>query len=154
VQKEIAIKSKSKIKTKIMKDTFKVVDLDDMKLKQEHIKNVEPVGAVYMKKGNISKSNVGDTIVLPVSDDISYDIKIVKKINNNDGSVSLTGIYEDAGTKYHAIFTEAESVSFVSVTTPNGVHEFDITNEEGYVYKSSDINNARIDYSKPDTIEK
>ena len=132
---------------------FEEESIDDMKLIVEHMPDVMPVGAVRMQKGMIADIKVGDTLTLPSIDGNSYELKVVKRFVSDIGNVSIDGIYMENDIAYRSILTEGKNVSFVSMNTPIGTYEVELQDGRGYIYAVSDIENAKIDYSKSDVIE-
>ena len=114
--------------------------------------NVKPVSAFTIKPDTIKQLFIGDSILLPEVNDVSYKATVKKRTVGKNGSVSLVASLEGEGKRYYSIMTEDDNASYITLVSPEGVFEFEALNGQGYTYRSSDINNSMIDYSKSDSI--
>ena len=131
---------------------FEEIDIDSVRLELEPIAGVEPIAAFRMKQNTIKEIALGDTILLPSIDGNSYELAITHKEASPRGNVSIDGGFTEDGIHYSAILTEGSHAAFISMHTPEGTFEIELLNGIGYVYKSNDINQVKIDYGKSDEI--
>ena len=131
---------------------FEEVDIDEVMSKVAPIENVQPIAALRMKKNMIKNINVGDTLVLPSVDGNAYALTITYKDVSPRGNVSIDGGFFENGIEYSAILTEGASSAFISMNTPEGTYEVELTNGIGYIYTNNDIVKAKVDPSKSDEI--
>lgn len=150
--------NKAKLKTIMVKKEIKIKslfiekDLDEALLSGKVQEGIDPIGAIGMEKGYISSARIGDILWLPTIDGNTYPVKITARERSNSGNVSIYGDFYDAGVKYSSIFTEGKEFALVTMVTPEGNYEVEIFNGIGFVYSTTDIEDARIDFSKSDTI--
>lgn len=133
-------------------DAFEDVEVTVLASKMEHKKGVSPLFAFNMKKDSIKNLRVNDHLELPELEGAVYDLRAETRTVNKNGSVTIKASIEGEDRKYYTVLTEGESVSFITAYTPEGVYEFEMINGSGYVYRATDINNARIDYSHSDGV--
>ncbi len=133
-------------------DAFEDIEVKVLASKMEHKKGVTPLLAFSMKKDSIKNLRVNDHLELPELEGAVYDLKADSRTVNKNGSVTIKASIEGEDRKYYTVLTEGESASFITAYTPEGVYEFEMINGSGYVYRATDINSARIDYSHPDGI--
>jgi hypothetical protein len=131
---------------------FEEIDIDSVRLELEPIAGVKPLAAFRMKQNTIKEIALGDTILLPSIDGNSYELTITHKEVSPRGNVSIDGSFTEDGIHYSAILTEGSHAAFISMHTPEGTFEIELLNGIGYVYKSNDINQAKIDYGKSDEV--
>jgi len=132
---------------------FEEVDIDDTQLSIKPKVGVEPIAALHMKKNTIKEIELGDSILLPSIDGNTYELTITHKEVSPRGNVSIDGSFSENGINYSAILTEGSNAAFVSMNTPDGTYEIELLNGIGYVYANSDIDKAKIDYSKSDEVK-
>ena len=132
---------------------FQEEDIDFVAQKLKKIKGVEPVAAVQMQKGIIKNAKIGDTLLLPPIDGISYEMKVQSKQILQSGTVNIEGDFIENGIVYSAVLTEGKKATFISMVIPNGTYEVNILNGIGYIYTNTDIEKVKIDYSQTDEIE-
>ncbi|SFV61292.1 hypothetical protein MNB_SV-8-1188 [hydrothermal vent metagenome] len=132
---------------------FQEEDIDFVAQKLEKIKGVEPIAAVQMQQGIIKNAKIGDTLLLPPIDGISYEMKVQSKQILQSGTVNIEGDFIENGMVYSAVLTEGKKATFISMVTPNGTYEVNILNGIGYIYANTDIEKVKIDYSQTDEIE-
>ena len=140
----------SKTKTII---PFSEEDIDDTKLVMKTISGVAPISAVRLNKGMLKTVKVGDTLVLPEIDGVSYELEITHRTVSANGNISLNGTFSENGIPYHSIITEGGKSTLMSFSTPTGSYEVELLDGLGYMYLNADIENEKIDYSKSDVIE-
>jgi hypothetical protein len=131
---------------------FEELDIDSVRLDTEPIEGVEPIAALRMKKNTIKEIELGDTILLPSIEGSTYELTVTHKEVSSRGNVSIDGSFSENGVKYTAILTEGSKATFISMNTPEGTYEIALLNGIGYVYANSDINKAKIDYTKTDEV--
>lgn len=141
-------------KTKQVENAFRVVETEEMSTVMRHKKKVKPLSAFKVEKGIIRSLRVGDTIILPEINDVSYELKVEKfAIERKSKSVTLTASIEGEDDIYQALLTEGTSgYAYITVNSSSGIFEMEIYNGNGYIYNSKDIKNAMIDYSKTDAL--
>jgi len=132
---------------------FEELDIDSVRLDIEPIEGVEPIAALRMKKNTIKEIELGDTILLPSIEGSTYELTVTHKEVSPRGNVSIDGSFSENGVKYTAILTEGNKAAFISMNTPEGTYEVELLNGIGYVYANSDINKAKIDYTKTDEVK-
>lgn len=132
---------------------FTEADIDDTKLALKPLDGVKPIGAIGLKKGLIKQSKVGDIILLPAINGTSYALQITNRTVSKHGNVSINGFFKENGITYHATITEGDSTALLSFNAPTGSYEVELQNGLGYMYRSRDIENERIDHTKSDVIE-
>jgi len=147
VHKEIALLNREIL------NPFQEEDIDFVAQKLEKIKGVEPIAAVQMQQGIIKNAKIGDTLLLPPIDGISYEMKVQSKQILQSGTVNIEGDFIENGMVYSAVLTEGKKATFISMVTPNGTYEVNILNGIGYIYANTDIEKVKIDYSQTDEIE-
>jgi len=113
--------------------------------------DVEPIKAVSVDENSLVKINKGDVFELPLLGNSVYNVKVDQKVQNKNGSVTITGNLVE-NNNYSVIMTKGKERTFMTVSTPDGSYEVEIKNGEGYVYSVKDIEKKRIDYNKPDTL--
>ena len=133
---------------------FEEIDIDSLRLTMKPMKDVEPIAALQMKRNIIKEMEVGDTIVLPSIEGNSYELIVTHKKVSSRGNVTIDGNFMENGINYSAIMTEGHDATFISMNTPEGTYEMELLHGTGYIYANSDINKAKIDYSKLDEISK
>ena len=131
---------------------FEELDIDAIASDMTPIADVDPISALRMKQGTIKEIEIGDTIRLPSIEGMSYELSITHKEVSSRGNVSIDGSFSENGVKYTAILTEGSKAAFISMNTPEGTYEIELLNGIGYVYANSDINKAKIDYTKTDEV--
>jgi len=132
---------------------FEELDIDDIASDMAPIADVSPISALRMKQGTIKEIEIGDSILLPSIEGISYELSITHKEVSSRGNVSIDGSFSENGVKYTAILTEGSNAAFISMNTPEGTYEIELLNGIGYVYANSDIDKAKIDYTKTDEVK-
>lgn len=132
---------------------FEELDIDDTQLNIKPKVGVKPITALRMKKNTIKEIELGDSILLPSIDGNTYELTITHKEVSPRGNVSIDGSFSENGINYSAILTEGSNAAFVSMNTPEGTFEIELLNGIGYVYANSDIDKAKIDYSKSDEVK-
>jgi len=126
-------------------------NIEDMNYKAK--KDVNPILSYKFEQKSIYNLKCGDKITLPEINGFQFELNILNKTYNNDGSVSLKAEILGEDEKYFAILTEGENNSFITAFTPEGSFEFETNKDEGYVYDANQIKRIRINYSKPDYIK-
>ena len=132
---------------------FEELDMDSVRLNMEPIEGVEPISALRMKKNTIKEIELGDTIFLPSIEGSTYELTITHKDISPRGNISIDGSFSENGVKYTTILTEGSKAAFISMNTPEGTYEVELLDGIGYVYANSDIDNAKIDYTKTDEVK-
>ena len=124
-----------------------ISDIDTIKKKSD----VEPVGGVFIAKGQISTLKVGDVVEVPLLGSSNYRVKITERKVNPSGSVSVSGnLVED--NKYSATFTEGKNSAYASITTPDGAYEVESVGGKGYIYSVSDVERKRVNPNGTDVL--
>jgi len=132
---------------------FNEEDIDETKLIMETISGVEPISAIRINKELIKTVNIGDILVLPELDGVSYELEITHRTVSANGNISLNGTFSENGIPYHSIITEGGKSTLMSFSTPTGSYEVELLDGLGYIYLNADIENEKIDYTKSDVIE-
>jgi hypothetical protein len=140
-------------KAQAFDDAFEYVDMEEMKTKRKPKPRVEPIGAYTFKKNSIKELYVNDTLTLPEVRDTEYTVKVKTKVVNPNGSIGIKASVEGQDSEYYAVMTEGDKTAFVTLYTKEGVFEFESVNGNGYVYSSSDMRNAMIDFDKTDSVK-
>ena len=134
-------------------DIMVETDIEEVKNSFPTKEGVSPLIAIEILKGSIGKLKIGDKVSLPYMGAGEYEATITSKTLHKNGSVSISGDIIDSGNRYSMVLTEGKSMSFGTVTTPNGSFEIETKNGQGYVYSTDSIDQKWIDYSKSDTLE-
>lgn len=134
-------------------EPFSEEDIDDTKLILKPMQNIEPVSAIRMEEPIIKNAKVGDILVLPSIDGVTYELTVTHRTVSKNGNVSIHGTFEENGVNYHSMVTEGGNMTLISFSTPTGSYEAELKKGLGYVYASADIENENIDYSQSDVIE-
>jgi hypothetical protein len=127
-------------------------DMEEVKKNFPTKEGITPVIAVEVLKNSVSNLEVGDTISLPYMGSGEYEATITSKKTHKNGSVSVSGNLKDSDNKYSVVLTEGKSMSFGTITTPNGSFEIETKDGKGYVYSTDAIDKKWIDYTKSDTL--
>lgn len=142
---------KEKMSSKYIENAFEENDIENIAERYPYKSDVKPVSGYSFLKKSIKNLSVNDTLVLPEINGERFEIKATKRIENSDGSVSITGNVNELDNKnYFAVMTEGKNSSFITLYSPEGVFEFESRGTDGYIYNTKDIKRKRIDYSKPD----
>ena len=136
-----------------IKDIMVETDIEEVKKSFPVKEGINPLIAVEIPKGTIRKLEIGDKVSLPYMGAGEYEATITEKTTHKNGSVSVTGNIFDSGNQYSVVLTEGKSMSFGTVTTPNGSFEIETKDGQGYVYSTDTIDKKWIDYTKSDTLE-
>jgi len=134
------------------KDIMVETDIDEVQKELPIKEGITPVASIKIPKNSIKNLNIGDTVSLPYMGNGQFDAKISDKQIHKNGSVTVTGNLVDSDKEYSVVLTEGKSMSFGTITTPNGSFEIETKNGVGYVYSTDDIDKKLIDYSKKDTL--
>lgn len=134
------------------KDIMVETDMSEVEAEFPSKEGIAPSSAIALVQGTISKLNVGDTISLPYMGNGEFNAKISNKKVHKNGAVTVTGNLVDSGKDYSVVLTEGKTMSFGTVTTPNGSYEIETRNGQGYVYSTDDIDREWIDHSQSDTL--
>jgi hypothetical protein len=134
-------------------DIFEEEDIDFVNLKIKQIKDVTPIAAVRMETNKIKTIKVGENLLLPTIDGNSYTLKVKHHTVSQRGTVSIDGDFSENGNTYSAILTEGKKSAFISMSTPTGMYEIELIDGLGYIYTSSEIENAKIDFSQSDILD-
>lgn len=146
-EKVVYIKEK-----RVFDNAFEPIDITELRTSYPPMKGVEPISAFILKQNTIKDLYNGDTLTLPEINGYDYSLKIEKRVLNTNGSVTLEASLEGEDRTQLSILTEGDKTSFITLSTSEGIFEIQTLNGKGYVYSSADIKNARIDYSKTDTL--
>ena len=138
--------------TEEVKDIMVEADIEEVKKHFPTKEGIAPVIAVEVLKNSVSSLKVGDTISLPYMGSGEYEATITSTTTHKNGSISVSGNLADFGNKYSVVLTEGKSMTFGTVTTPNGSFEIETKDGQGYVYSTDSIDNKWIDYTKSDTL--
>ena len=152
--KIIKKKSEYKKETKIIlySEIFNEIPIEDISSTISIKKGINPLLAFSMKEGILRNLSIGDKFNLPEINGDVYTLVIDTKINNANGSVSLSAKLDNEDSKYFSVITEGHNSSFITIQSPEGIYELESFNGKGYVYSSREIKNKWIDYSKKDYI--
>jgi len=131
---------------------FKEIDIDTIRSILSPIKGVEPLLALRMKQHTLKEMVLGNTLVLPNINGVSYTLDITHKEVSSRGNTSIDGHFTENGVKYTAVLTEGDKATFISMSTPEGTYEIELLNGIGYAYSVNDIENEKIDYDKSDEL--
>jgi len=126
--------------------------MDFVALKMKKLPNTEPIMAIQMKQNKIKNMHIGDTVILPNINGLTYKLKIGTHTISKRGNTSVSGKFTDNGISYSAIITEGKTSAFISMNTPEGTYEIELMNGIGFIYQSADMDKGMIDYSKSDMI--
>jgi len=132
---------------------FEEEDIDFVNLKMKYIDDVTPIAAIRMETNKIKNIQVGSTLLLPTIDGSHYTLKVKHRTISQRGTVSIDGDFSEDGNTYSAILTEGGKSTFISMSTPTGMYEVEIFEGLGYIYASSEIENAKIDFTQSDTLD-
>jgi len=132
-------------------DIYKEIDKEELLETVSPKKMVTPMMGIQIEKNNIANLFVGDTIKLPNVGQVEYTAKITKRVEHNNGSVSVAGnLISDENAKYSVTLTEGKTTSYASITTPEGAFEVETIDGVGYIYSVKDIEDKYIDSNKED----
>ncbi|RLA70643.1 MAG: hypothetical protein DRG09_02655 [Epsilonproteobacteria bacterium] len=137
---------------RVFDNAFEPIDIAELRTSYPPMKGVEPISAFKLKQNTIKDLYNGDTLALPEINGYDYSLTIEKRVLNTNGSVTLEASLEGEDKTHLSILTEGDKTSFITLSTSEGIFEIQTLNGKGYVYSSTDIKNARIDYSKTDTL--
>jgi len=140
------------IDKEVYSEIFTELPIEDVSSVIAIKKGITPILAFSMKEGILKNLSIGDKFDLPEINGDVYTLVIDTKINNPNGSVSLSAKLDNEDSKYFSVITEGHSSSFITIQSPEGIYEMESFNGKGYVYSSREIKNKWIDYSKKDYI--
>jgi len=138
---------------KEVKDIMVEADIEEVKEHFPTKRGIKPLIAITLPQKTISHLDIGDKVSLPYMGAGEYEATITTKTTHKNGSVTVSGNIDDLGKGYSVLLTEGKSMSFGTVTTPDGTFEIESKNGEGYIYSTKDIDKRWIDYSKSDTLK-
>lgn len=131
---------------------FECLPIEDVSEMSPCRSNVKPIEAFKINNYNIKNLFVGDSIILPEINQLSYRAIVKNRRVNKNGSVTVTASLDSEDKKFYSVMTQDNNSTYITLVSPEGSFEFEANGKYGYVYSSSDINNSMIDYSKTDAI--
>jgi len=131
-------------------ESFELLGDETTKIAIAKKRKVEPLGAFAYPQGMIKGLAIGDKITMPEIEGVSYELEVVKRTQNSDGSITIETSISGANPSNYAIITEAKNATFVTLRSPKGVYEMEGVRGTGYIYSALEIKRAKIDYSVTD----
>jgi hypothetical protein len=152
-QKEYSSNSTEMVLSKVMHISEKInTKKNTAETALQPKEKVEPLKSIHLEKKLLSSLDVGDIVRIPL-DKRAYDVEIKRRVTHPNGDVSLIGKFDYENQVYDAVITNSKKHSFMTMNTPEGSREVELLGDQGWVYDSSAIRDAHMDYSLMDTIE-
>ena len=133
-------------------DIYETLSIEEAQLTTEPRKNIPPIGAIRIKSNVMDDLRQNDTFNLNDIEGIDYTMTISKIQKNSDGSITTTGEYSDEGITYTTTITQTDKVSYMTISTPQGIYEIETKNDVGYIYRTDTMRRQMQNTRKNDVI--
>lgn len=118
---------------------YKMISVEEAKLTTKARKNMQPVAAIQLNQSIENELVPNNTIYFSDIEGADYPIRLSEIKKNNDGSLTATGAYEDEGITYTTTITYSDNVSFITLSSSQGLYEIETSNGVGYIYRADEI---------------
>lgn len=128
------------------------LDLDALQNRRSSLGDINPetVWEIDLKK--LSGLIPGNIVVFSI-DGVHYPVKIDQKAKVYHDHIVLDGSYEDESILYMSVITIGDGNVQITLNTPQGAFESLMYQGKGFVYRTTAIEEARVDPSLSDTLE-